>query len=175
MPYKHVFGIDPGEVNTGFVWIKYDTETKTGDTKIMAIYDVDGLHDILKVVWGLTQVKTTEDPTKHNPPEIYFAVENFRVNSSQDVRKKMWVWDEVKTIRIIGAIELAAKWCGASITLQEPAHVLPMARKWASGQFKMAKHPRDDQSAWCHAVHFMMKRRWIGTADQITMHGQGTL
>jgi hypothetical protein len=163
--YKHIFGIDPGEVNTGFVYIKYDTETKTGDTQIMKIYDVDGLQDILKIVWGISQASPGAD--------INFAVENFRVNSNQDVRKKMWVWDEVKTIRIIGAIELAAKWSGAKITLQEPAQVLPMARKWAP--FKMAKHPRDDQSAWCHAVHWMRHRNLIGTPDQITFFGQKKL
>lgn len=168
MVYKHVFGIDPGEVNTGFVWIKYDTETKTGDTLIMKIYDPEGLYGVLQRVWGITQAKVNDEA-----PEIYFVVENFRVNSNQDVRKKMWVWDEVKTIRIIGAIELAAKWCGAKITLQEPGNVLPMARKWAP--FKMAQHPRDDHSAWCHAVHFMMQRKWIDTPDQITMHGQGRL
>lgn len=165
----HVFGIDPGEVRTGFVWIKYDHETKTGDTKIMKIYSPEEFFDILKTVWGLVEA------SKSNPPEIRFIVENFRVNSNQDVRKKVWVWDEVKTIRIIGAIELVAKWCGAKITLQEPSQVLPMARKWSSGHFKMAQHPRDDQSAWCHAVHWLMKRGYINTPDQITMYGQEKL
>ncbi|MFG2268124.1 hypothetical protein [Streptomyces sp. NPDC048720] len=168
MPAKHVFGIDPGEVNTGFVWIKYDTETKTGDTKIMHIYDRKGLNGILKTVWGLS-----EAAPEGEKPEIHFAVENFRVNSNQDPRKKTWFWDEVKTIRVIGAIELAAEWAGASITLQEPANVLPMARKWAP--FKMAQHPKDDQSAWCHAVAFMLNKRWIFDASQITLFGQGKL
>lgn len=163
----HVFGIDPGEVRTGFVWIKYDHDTQTGDTKIMTIYDPEGLFGILKTVWGLVEAG------KENPPEIRFVVENFRVNSNQDVRKKVWVWDEVKTIRIIGAIELVAKWCGAKITLQEPKDVLPMARKWAP--FKMAQHPRDDHSAWCHAAHWLMKRGYIRTVDQITMYGQEKL
>jgi hypothetical protein len=165
--YKHVFGIDPGEVNNGFVYIKYDTETKTGDTKIMEILTVDKLHEMLHLVWGIRQASPEA--------EMHFAVENFRVNSNQDVRKKTFFWDEVKTIRIIGAIDLAAKWSNAKITLQEPKDVLPMARKWSAGHFKMAQHPRDDQSAWCHAVHFMMKRQWITVADQITMKGQERL
>jgi hypothetical protein len=168
LAFKHIFGIDPGEVNTGFAYIKYDAETKTGDTRIMQICDVDDLHDILKTVWGLTQAGGV-----HERPEIHFAVENFRVNSREDPRKKTWHWDEVKTIRVIGAIELAAKWSGAKVTLQEPSNVLPMARKWAP--FKMAKHPRDDHSAWCHAAHWMMKRQLIGTVDQITFFGQEKL
>jgi hypothetical protein len=163
--FKHVFGIDPGEVNNGFVYIKYNTETRTGDTKIMDIYTTDGLHDILHTVWGIRQA---------NPDgEMFFAVENFRVNSNDDPRKKTWFWDEVKTIRIIGAIELAAKWSNAKITLQEPKDVLPMARKWAP--FKMAQHPKDDQSAWCHAVYWMKRRQWIHNPDQITMKGQERL
>jgi hypothetical protein len=172
MPAKHVFGFDPGEVNTGFAWIKYDPETKTGDTRIMQVFDRKSLNNTLHVAWGLFEAQAKAD----EKPEVYFVVENFRVSSEQEARKKVWVWDEVKTIRVIGAIELAAEWCGAKIILQEPANVLPMARKWAAGHFKMNKgHFKDDQSAWCHAVHFMMKRNWIGTADQITMMGQDRL
>lgn len=167
MPAKHIFGIDPGEVNTGFVYIKYDPETKTGDTKIMQIYDIDGLDEILKTVWGISQVATD------TPPDIHFVIENFRVNSKDDPRKKQWHWDEVKTIRVIGHVELAAKWSGAKKTIQEPKDVFPMAYKWAP--FKMAKHPRDDHSAWCHAAFWMKKRRLIMTEDQITFFGQGKL
>jgi hypothetical protein len=168
---KHVFGIDPGEVNTGFAWLKYDPETKKADTKIKQIFDRKGLNATLKTVWGLTEAKAGEEK-----PEIYFVVENFRVNSNQDVRKKMWVWDEVKTVRVIGAIELAAEWCGAKMILQEPSNVLPMARRWASPFFNMKKqHLDDDVSAWCHAVHFMMKRNWIAVADQVTLFGQEKL
>jgi hypothetical protein len=170
MATKHIFGFDPGEVNNGFAWIKYDTETKTGDTRIMQVFDRDGLNDTLKLVWGLVSAQ------KEDPPEIIFVVENFRVNSNDDVRKKLWVWDEVKVIRVIGGIELVAKWCGAKVILQEPGNVLPMARKWASGHFKMAKgHFKDEQSAWCHAVHFMMKRGLITDASQVTMFGQDSL
>jgi hypothetical protein len=166
LPKQHIFGIDPGEVRTGFVWIVYDPETKIGDTKIMAIYSQDEFHDILKTVWGLTEAS-------NEPLDIRFVVENFRVNSNDDPRKKTWFWDEVKTIRVIGAVELAAKWCGAKVSFQEPKDVLPMARKWAP--FTMAKHPRDDHSAWCHAVHWMKRRGLINTPDQVTMYGQDKL
>lgn len=163
--FRHVFAIDPGEVNNGFCYFKYNTETKRADTKIMKVYTVEDLNNMLKVAWGLSQGETETD--------ITFVVENFRVNSNDDPRKKTWFWDEVKTVRVIGGIELAAKWCGAKIVLQEPSNVLPMARKWAP--FKMAKHPKDDQSAWCHGVHYMMNMKWIGTPDQVSMFGQEAL
>lgn len=164
MPVKHIFSFDPGDKNNGFCYFKYDTETKKADLRIMQIMTQDEIEDILKVAWGVSQA----DPK----PEIYFVAENFRVDSMG--RGAVFQWSEMETIRIIGAIKLAAKWCGAKFILQEPGEVWPMARKWAVPYpFKRINtHPEDDKSAWCHGAKFMMKCRWINTVDQITMFGQ---
>lgn len=165
MAIKHIFSFDPGDKNNGFCYIKYNSETKTGDTKVLQIVNQKGIHDLLKVAWGVSQTD--------GAPELYFVVENFRVDTKAR-NNIMFQWSEMETIRIIGAIELAAKWCNAEFTLQEPGQVWPMARKWAIPYpFKrINKHPADDQSAWCHGAAFMMNRRWINTVDQITMFGQ---
>lgn len=171
MSYKHIFGIDPGEVNCGFVWIKYDSETKKGDTRIKGIHTPDAMYNLLKIVWEKSQ--------SDSEAEFYFVAENFRVNNSHsDPRKQTYFWDEVKTIRVIGALELAAKWCGTELVLQEPGNVLSMARKWAEpiwGKAMKKKHLDDDVSAWCHAVHFMMNKKWIGVPEQIAIFGQERL
>lgn len=174
MSIKHIFSFDPGDTNNGFCYFKYDTETKKADLRIMQVLSQSSLHDMLKVAWGVSQLKTetTDDPTERNPPEMYFVVENFRVDSKS--RGAIFQWSEMETIRVIGAIELAAKWCNAKFILQEPGEVWPMARKWAIPYpfKKINVHPEDDKSAWCHGAKYMMKRRWIGTVDQITMFGQ---
>lgn len=164
MAIKHLFSFDPGDKNNGFCYFKYDTEAKTADTKIMKIMTQDEIEDILKVAWGVSQSDAK--------PEIYFVVENFRVDTKG--RNVMFQWSEMETIRIIGAIKLAAKWCGASFILQEPSEVWPMARKWAVPYpfRRINSHPEDDKSAWCHGAKFMMKYRWINTVDQVTMFGQ---
>lgn len=170
MPYRHLFAIDPGDANNGFCYFKYDTETKLADTKIKAIYDEDGLDDILLTVWGIGQAKN--DRPK---PELYFVVENFRIDGH--VRNKVFQWSEVKTVRQIGKIKMLAKWLDAKFILQEPANVLPMARKWAPKWVGMPKtgHPPDDAAAWCHGVHYMEKMRWISDPDKVIRNGQGRL
>lgn len=177
MSFRHLFAVDPGDVNNGFCYFKYDTETKTADTKIMRIFDEDGLDDMLKTVWGIGQVKYTDDPAKHEPPAIYFVVENFRIDGH--VRQKVFQWSEAVTIRQIGKVKLVARWMDASFILQEPKDVWPMARKWAPASLKVPQsskvHVPDDKSAWCHGAKFMRKRNWINTVDQITFFGQERL
>jgi hypothetical protein len=161
---RHVFAIDPGDKNNGFCYFKYDPETKTADTKIMQVMDQKGVHDMLKIAWGVSQADES--------PELFFVVENFRVDSKS--RGAIFQWSEMETIRVIGAIELAAKWCNAKFVLQEPGEVWPLARKWAIPYpfHRINKHPEDEKSAWCHGAKFMMRMRWIDTVDQVTMFGQ---
>lgn len=164
MSFKHIFAFDPGDKNNGFAYFKYDTEAKMADTKIMKIMTQDEVEDILKIPWGVSQA---------NPEaELYFVVENFRVDSKG--RNVTFQWSEMETIRMIGAIKLAAKWANGKFILQEPGAVWPLARKWAIPYpFKRINvHPEDDKSAWCHGAKFMQDCRWINTVDQITMFGQ---
>lgn len=169
---RHIISIDPGDVRNGFCYFVYNTETKTADTKIMKICSQHGVRDLLKVVWGITQVKTTSDIDEAlAKPEVFFVCENFRVDSK--VRGAMFQWSEMETVRMIGAVQLAAEWSEAPFILQEPGSVFPMAHKWAP--FKMTKHPRDDHAAWCHGVKFMMGKNWIRTPDQVTLFGQEKL
>ena len=165
--HRHLFSVDPGENNNGFCYFKYNMQEKKADTKIMKVCSREELEDILKVVWGIRQASANAS--------ITFVVENFRVDSK--ARNAIFQWSEMETIRVIGALELAAKWCGANIVLQEPGSVWPLARKWAIPYpFKrINKHPEDDKSAWCHGAKYMMDKKWINTVDQISMFGQERL
>lgn len=170
MSFRYVVSVDPGDKNNGFCFFKYNTEAKTADTLIMDILTPKLLSQRLNQIYLGSQVDGFDSKSWN------FVVENFRVDSN--VRGAMFQWNEVSTAKMIGRVEFVAEAMDAPIILQEPANVLPMARKWAKPAFgkKMeANHLKDDISAWCHGVHFMMKRNWIGTTDQVTIRGQERL
>lgn len=158
---RHIFAFDPGEVNIGFAYFKWDPGTKKADTKIMKILNPTELDNWLKVVWGLA-----ESPHL----DTTFVIENFRIDGQ--VRNKVFQWSEVKTIRVIGKVELVADWTNSKRTFQEPT-ILGQARKWSP--WKLPRHIPDDKSAWLHGVHYMMKLELIRTTDDVTMFGQDTL
>jgi hypothetical protein len=164
---RFLISVDPGDVNNGFCFFKYDATTRKADTRIMQVLSSDSLEDYLKIMWG-----TVNSAPKEDPPEVHFVVENFRIDGH--VRNKVFQWSEVVTVRNIGKVQMVAKWLGAKFTTQEPGNVLPMGRKWAP--FKLPKgHIPDDKSAWIHGAHYMMNMKWINTVDQITMMGQEKL
>lgn len=168
LPKRHLFSLDPGDANNGFCYFIYDTETKIADTRIMKVYDEDGLDDTLRMLWSIGQA--AKEGT-----EFHFVCENFRIDGK--VRDKIFQWGEVVTVRQIGKFKMLAKWLGSKCVLQEPAHVLPMARKWAPKWVGMPKsgHPRDDASAWVHGVHYMTQRQWFMNPDSVIPFGQDRL
>lgn len=159
---RFLVSVDPGDVNNGFCFFSYNTETKIADTKVMSVLDNTGLDNYLKTIWLTVSSKIEEKP------EIIFAVENFRTR-----KDKIFQWNEVITVRNIGKVQMLASWLDAKCFLQEPGQVWPMARKWAP--FPIKKHPEDDKSAWCHGANLMMNLQWIRTVDQITFFGQERL
>lgn len=165
-----VVSVDPGDVNNGLCFFKYDVEKKRADTLIMDVFSPKIFSQRLMQIFHLGQA-TSDYKEMGKNPKMFFVVENFRVDSK--VRGAMFQWNDMKTSRAIGKVEFVAEALNAQCVLQEPRDVFPMARKWAP--FKMAQHPRDDQSAWCHGVHFMMNRKWIMTPDQVNMFGQEKL
>ena len=167
--FRYVVSLDPGHVNNGFCFFKYDVEKKRADTLIIDKLTPKMLSQRLKQIWMAFVGKEDFDSKAW-----FFIVENFRVDSH--IRGAMFQWNDMSTSRQIGKVEFVAEGMNATCVLQEPAQVLPMARKWASPYFNMKKQHIDDEvSAWCHGVHFMMKRNWIGTPDQVTIKGQQRL
>lgn len=163
---RHIFAWDPGEANTGFCYFKWDPETQRAATKIMRILNPQELDDWLKIVWGLAS-KPELDTT--------FVIENFRIDNA---RNQFFQWSEVKTIRIIGKIEMIADWTGSKKKFQESG-ILAQGRRWAPAELHVPKgskvHIPDDKSAWIHGVKYMMDLQLIRTADQVTLYGQEPL
>lgn len=173
MPIKHIISIDPGDVNNGFCYFQYNPETKTADTKIMKIMGSTEVYNMLKVIWGFGQAgPKPEWAEQPNPYNMFFVVENFRMDSH--VRGAVFQWSEMLTSQMIGSVKLLASWMNAPVYMQEPGNVLPMARKWAPWP-KMPKHIPDDKSAWLHGVHWMMQKKLIFTPSHVTMFGQEML
>lgn len=169
MPSKFLVSVDPGDVNNGFCFFKYDTETRVADTRIMEILTGKQLSEHLHLVWEMIRKARENDPTKEIP--ITFVVENFRVGTS---RGAVFQWNEVLTARNIGKVEFIAESMNAHMVLQEPGSVLQMGRKWAP--FKVNKgHIRDDHSAWIHGVYYMMRVNWFTDADSVKFFGQERL
>ena len=138
------------------------------DLKIMQILSSKGLGDMLKVIWGIGQVKS-EIATSQ--PQLFFVVENFRMDSQ--VRGAVFQWSELETSQMIGRVKLCAEWMEAPVFMQEPA-ILAIRKKDAP--FSIPKgHLPDDKSAFLHGAHFMITKRLIETVDQITMFGQEKL
>jgi hypothetical protein len=163
---RHIFAWDPGETNTGFVYFKWNPETKLAETKIMKILNPKELDDWLKVVWGLASA-----------PELdtTFVIENFRIDNA---RNQFFQWSEVKTIRVIGKIEMMADWTGSKKKYQESG-ILAQGRKWAPAILKVPKNPKthipDDKSAWIHGVKYMLDLQLIRTVDDVILFGQERL
>lgn len=163
--FKHIVSIDPGDVNNGFCYFKYNPETKTADTKIMKIMGAREVSTMLRMMWEIGQAGSTK-------ASIFFVIENFRVDSH--IRGAMFQWSEMLTSQMIGRIKLCAEWLEAPVYMQEPSNVLPMGRKWAP--FKVPKgHIPDDKSAWIHGVHWMKSKGLITSPSQVTFFGQETL
>lgn len=180
MSTKHIISVDPGDVNNGFCYFKYDGATKSADLKIMKVCGPREMSDLLRVIWGLGQIPLKEEQKKSNgdakanPYNMFFIIENFRMDSQ--VRGAIFQWNEMLTSQMIGRVKLCAEWMDAPVFMQEPGNVLPQARKWVPPQFKWrGNHPPDQVSAFCHGAHFMMSKNLIQTVDQISIGGQERL
>lgn len=169
---KHIISVDPGDVNNGFCYFKYFPESKTADLIIMKICGPTELSTLLKVIWGLGQRPSEEPKPQNNPHNMYFVIENFRMDSH--VRGAVFQWNEMLTSQMIGRVKLCAEWMDAPVFMQEAANVLPLGRKWVP--FKVNKgHLRDDHSAFIHGVHFMMTKGLITDVSKVKLFGQETL
>lgn len=174
---KHIISVDPGDVNNGFCYFKYDDETRKADLKIMKICGSKELSDLLKVLWGIGQIKTTDDydEFKKNPHNMFFVIENFRVDSMG--RGAIFQWNQMLTSQMIGRVKLCAEWLDAPVFMQEPA-ILGQGKRVVTGRVPLPKgngHIRDDVSAFIHGVHFMTSKNLIRTVDDISMFGQESL
>lgn len=158
-----ILSFDPGEVNVGFCMLQYDEAIRKADLRYMAILRPEQTFEMLELAEGLLKPDGTH----------IFVIENFRVD--EKVRGARFQWSEMKTIRMIGALEYAARRMNKSpVILQEPGPVLSGARNWAP--FRWPKgHLPDDKSAYCHAAYYMMKRRMIDSVDDILDKGQEKL
>lgn len=173
MSIRHIIAVDPGDVNNGFCYFKHNSETKTADLKIMEVLGAKGLGDVLKTLWH-TRENAKPDGPRMNPHNMFFVIENFRMDSN--VRGAVFQWNELLTSQMIGRVRLCAEWLDAQVYMQEPGPVLSMGRKTCSGLFKIPKgHIPDDQAAFMHGVHFMTSKKLIRTVNDITMFGQGKL
>jgi hypothetical protein len=166
--FKHIISVDPGDVNNGFCYFKYDDNTKKADLKIMEILGAKGLSDLLKVIWGIGQTSPNPLDVPSNPYNMFFVIENFRMDSH--VRGAIFQWSELLTSQMIGRVKLCAEWMDAPVFMQEP-RILVTGRKYCP--FPLPKgHIPDDKSAFIHGAHFMISRKLISTVDQITIRGQ---
>lgn len=158
-----ILSFDPGEVNVGFCMFLYNEELRKADLKYMAVLTPEQTYEMLELAEGMLKPGQTHT----------FVIENFRID--QKVRGAVFQWSEMKTVRLIGALEYAARRMNKSkVVLQEPGPVLSQARKWAP--FKWPKgHLPDDKSAYCHGAYYMMKYRYIDTVDDILQKGQEKL
>lgn len=174
MTAKHIISVDPGDVNNGFCYFKYDTETEKADLKIMKICGARELSDLLKVLWGIGQVPNESKPDK-NPNQMYFVIENFRVDSMG--RGAIFQWNQMLTSQMIGRVKLCAEWLDAPVFMQEPA-ILAQGKRIVKGKVPLPKgngHLRDDVSAFIHGTHFMVSKNLIRTVDDISMFGQESI
>lgn len=168
MPIKHIVSVDPGDVNNGFCYFKYDDQTKTADLRIMTIIDGEGMSGLLKTLYELHRDRGPVDENKKNPSGFFFVVENFRMDSH--VRGAVFQWNELLTSQMIGRVKLCADWMGAPVFMQEPK-ILAGATRWGPWP-RLPKHIPDDKSAFLHGLHFMTSKNLIRTHDQVTMFGQ---
>jgi len=174
MSIRHVFAVDPGDVNNGFCYFKHDSVTKTADTKIMKVMGPKELSDMLKVIWGIGQAKEPDFPDQPNPNNMFFVIENFR--SDTLVRGAIFQWNEMLTSQMIGRVKMCAEWMEAPVYMQEPSQVLNPGRKIVFPLFgKLPQHIPDEKSAFIHGVHWMLSKKLIRTIDQVTLFGQEKL
>lgn len=157
---------DPGDKNNGFCMFAVDQEKPKADLRIKTILDPSALHSMLKVLWGTADTDDTR---------CVFVVENFRVDTMARGRTNQMTfqWNEVKTSRVIGKIELIADWTGSEIVYQEP-RVLDMGKRWCD--FKVNKsHIQDDVSAYIHGAYYLMRNELVQTVEDISKFGQETM
>ncbi|GHF92211.1 hypothetical protein [Streptomyces griseosporeus] len=170
MVVRHIISVDPGDVHNGFCYFKHNDETGKADLKIREVLSGKQLSDMLKVIWGMAQVKEPGENEK-NPFNMFFVVENFRVDTKS--RGAIFQWKEMLTSEAIGRVKLCAEWAGAPVIMQEPS-ILPMGRKYSPWPVPKGHIP-DDISAFIHGTHFMITKRLIRTTDDITLFGQDRL
>lgn len=175
--------VDPGETNIGFCLFTGD-EKKTGKVNLAIktiLHSNEDLFDVLQVAEGMVgeglkintvvceNYRIRPPGDGQNQPRGRSTYGRSQYGSSQAISAKDF-WSEVKTIRLIGAMQFFAYRVGATFVLQEPG-ILAMARKWCD--FPMNKgHIQDDVSAYCHGAHFMMKSGLIKSVDDIAKFGQ---
>lgn len=154
---------DPGPARTGFIMAEYLPEQRKIDIKVMSIVPGDQVKDMLGLAEGMLLPGQTHT----------FVIENFRVDTQ--ARGNIFQWDDMKTSKMIGAIEYAAyRMNDSPVVLQEPGPVLSQAKRWAP--FKWPKgHLPDDKSAYCHLFYWANKRGMVDTTDDLIMKGQEQL
>lgn len=171
MVIRHIVAVDPGDVNNGFCYFKHDSETGKADLRIKQILSGDGMSKILKMLYELNRDKDSNEERKTNPHNFFFVVENFRVDTK--VRGAMFQWNDMKTSRMIGRVELCAEWMEAPVFLQEPT-ILGIMRK--QSPFPVNKsHMQDDISAFLHGLKFMQDKNLVRTVDDVIIGGQERL
>lgn len=170
MGHKLILAIDPGEKNNGMAFFKWDDETRKADLKFMEVFSQEQIFSQLKLIHDIAKVGA--------PLEI--VIENFRVDpnnfANRGYRGKSnltFQWSEMKTSRIIGAVEFVAHSIEAPLTFQEPG-ILGMARKWCDLPLPKGHIP-DDKSAYIHGVHYMREKNYIRTPDDVTKFGQAVI
>lgn len=169
---RHIIAIDPGDKNNGFAYFKQDDSGV--DLRLMKVCGPKELSELLLVIWGIGQARKATsdyDEFKNNPNDMYFVIENFRMDTH--VRGAVFQWNELHTSQMIGRVKLCAEWLDAPVFMQEPS-ILGMARKWSPIPLPKGHIP-DEKSAFLHGAHFMMTKGLIKTADEIRMFGQETL
>jgi hypothetical protein len=130
----YYLAIDPGQ-NTG--WATFN-------------------HEGVALGFGILRKSTPELATTflstHRPQLI--VVENFRV---RDYKAKAFTWSDMLTSRIIGAVEGYGALTGTTVVKQEPP-AKDIGYMWA-GMPKPKGHDPDDQAAYAHGVHYIIKNK----------------
>lgn len=157
---------DPGDVRVGFAMAEHWPEKRKLDLKICQTVPAEEVYSML----GLAET-LLEPGQKHT-----FVVENFRIDTKG--RGVTFQWNEMLTIRMIGALEYAAfRMNDSPVVMQEPGHVLGNAKRWAPFPWKKSydKHLPDHLSAYCHLANYAIKKGLIDTTDDILENGQEKL
>lgn len=126
-----LLGIDPGEVSG------WATVTEDGEMKSMGQYNMEELYPWMNL-W--------------QPGEFsHIIVENFKVRPGVN-----FSWNEMATIRVIGAISFRAWQLGSKLVYQEPM-VYGIGVKWAGATMPKNHAISHQIAALGHAVYFSHK------------------
>lgn len=188
-----IISVDPGEARIGFCLFKGDEKQNgTMDLAVMTILrGPEELHGVLMSAEGFVskgikistvvcenyRIRPPEQPqgnSRRRQPYGRSAYGSSQYSENYAISAKDF-WSEVKTIRVIGALEFFAFRVGAEFVLQEPKDVLTMGRKWCDLPGAHKKHLDDDLSAYIHGAHYLMKKGIVRSVDNITKFGQDVI